>query len=526
MKKIILPFLSPVLQLAQLKRTNLVIAALAGCFLLPSCSDFFDVEPYNAIEEDDFYKNREDLNASAIGMYEALTPEVHKFLLWGDARADMVTTGQASPDPYINEFVLNKVSVNNPYTDYSGLYKAIARCNRQLEKVYDVMELDDKMLNRDAGAYYGEALLLRSLCYYILVRTFDEFPVIISDYAEEIRYLNEQDDTVSTATASLTADEIRGLYRFPEDKQEVWRMIYNDVLTVLGVLPLNYEWNRNNLPARERYGRVSQPLATTLAAELALWLGEYQSASAFANSPVLNNRHSLGSSGTWINQFTGSYASEHSLFLLGYQYSGSFETNRLQEFTSSVKADGGKYYLKPVSHVVDSIFSHEDNNADIRTQFSYKTIGADTVIWKYVGLDNIASRRPPYESSASWQVFRSADAYLLKALSSLMLNDYATAFNFVNMLREARGLEELLPEETDYTNKEYMMHMIFRERARELAFEGKRWYDLMLWSELAGRNILAEKVAAKYPGDRRAEMKAYLENEENWYLPVDPKIWE
>src|SRR3546814_12929045 len=83
-----------------------------------------------------------------------------------------------------------------------------------------------------------------------------------------------------------------------------------------------------------------------------------------------------------------SYASAHSMFLLGYKYPNSFETNRLQEFTSSVRTDGGKYYLKPVSHVVDSIFSNEDDNADIRTQFSYKTIGADPVIWKYIGLDN------------------------------------------------------------------------------------------------------------------------------------------
>src|SRR3546814_15296048 len=37
--------------------------------------------------------------------------------------------------------------------------------------------------------------------------------------------------------------------------------------------------------------------------------------------------------------------------------------------------------------------------------------------------------------------------------------------------------------------------MIFRERAREFAFEGKRWYDLMFWSELSGRNVLAEKVS-------------------------------
>lgn len=494
--------------------------------LLSSCEGFFDVAPGNAIQEEDFFQNRADLDASAIGMYEALSSEVHKFLLWGDARADMVTAGQDDPDPYINEFVLNNVSPSNPYTDYSGLYRTIARCNRQLEKVYDVAALDDKMLDRDAGAYYGEALLLRALCYYILVRTYDQFPLITSNYAEDIRYVNEQGDTVSRSITALTADEIQGLYHMPADKQEVWQFIYDDVLTVLGILPLNYQWNRNNLPAEDRYGRVSQPLATTMAAEIALWLGEYQSASAFANSPILNNQHGLGTSGTWPNQFTGSYASAHSLFLLGYKYPNSFETNRLQEFTSSVRADGGKYYLKPVPHVVDSIFSHEDGNADIRTQFSYKTIGSDTVIWKYIGLDNVSSRRPPYESSASWPIYRSADAYLLKALASLMLEDFATAFNFVNMIREARGLKPLLPEEIDYTNKELMMNMIFRERAREFAFEGKRWYDLMLWSKLSGKNMLAEKVPEKYPEEERAAMTALLQDEGNWYLPIDAQLWQ
>lgn len=494
--------------------------------LLSSCEGFFDVAPGNAIQEEDFFQNRADLDASAIGMYEALSSEVHKFLLWGDARADMVTAGQDDPDPYINEFVLNNVSPSNPYTDYSGLYRTIARCNRQLEKVYDVAALDDKMLDRDAGAYYGEALLLRALCYYILVRTYDQFPLITSNYAEDIRYVNEQGDTVSRSITALTADEIQGLYHMPADKQEVWQFIYDDVLTVLGILPLNYQWNRNNLPAEDRYGRVSQPLASTMAAEIALWLGEYQSASAFANSPILNNQHGLGTSGTWPNQFTGSYASAHSLFLLGYKYPNSFETNRLQEFTSSVRADGGKYFLKPVPHVVDSIFSHEEGIADIRTQFSYKTIGADTVIWKYIGLDNVSSRRPPYESSASWPIYRSADAYLLKALASLMLEDFATAFNFVNMIREARGLKPLLPEETDYTNKELMMNMIFRERAREFAFEGKRWYDLMLWSKLSGKNMLAEKVPEKYPEEERAAMTALLQDEGNWYLPIDAQLWQ
>jgi starch-binding outer membrane protein, SusD/RagB family len=503
-----------------------LILLTAACIL--SCSSVFEVDPSDTIREGDFYKNREDLNASAIGMYQSLAQEVHKFLLWGDARADMVAAGQHEPDPYINEFVVNNVTVNNPYTNYAGIYRTIARCNRQMEKVYDVQKLDSKIADRDAGAFYGEALLLRAVCYYELVRTYAKFPVITSDYAEKITYINSEGQTVTEPTPSLTSEQISSIYKMPKDQQEVWTLIYNDVLTALGMLPVNYQWNDQSLSAKERYGRVSQPLAATLAAEVALWLGEYQTASSLCDLPIKNSNQSLGTSGTWFNQFSGGYATGHSMFLLGYQYENSFETNRLQEFTSSVRNDGGRYYLKPVAPVVDRLFTDDVSltDADIRAQASYKVVNGDTVIWKYIGMDNVLSMRPGYQSSASWSVIRSADAYLIKATADLMLNNYASAFNFINMVRTARGLVILDKTKFDYTNRDVMDKLIFDERAREFAFEGRRWYDLMLQSKLKGKNMLADAVAAKYPVKERAIIKARLEDQKNWYIPVNPKLWE
>ncbi|GAB3024170.1 RagB/SusD family nutrient uptake outer membrane protein [Niabella terrae] len=507
-------------RIAKRLRYNPVAICLWFLVLLTGCKSFYDVDPYSVMKEEDFNKNREDLNASAMGMYEPLTQEVHKLLLWGDARADMVTTGQKEPDPYINEFVLNNISPENPYTSYAGIYKTIARCNRQMEKVYVVANLDDKIMERDAGAFYAEALLLRAYCYYLLVRNFDRFPIILSDMAEQISYIDQNGDTLRRKTRDMTGGEIRENYYYPASRDEVWQMIYGDALTVLGILPLNFQWNRNSLPAQERYGRVSQVMAATFAAELALWLGNYQAASAFANSPVRNSNHTLSTSGTWINQFTGSYASLHSMFLLGYRYDNSFETNRLQEFTSPIASDGGKYYLKPATDVIQHIFSYE--GGDIRTEFSYKIINGDTVIWKYIGQDNVVSMRPAYQSDASWPFYRSADAFLIKAIADLMLEDYATAFNFVNMLREARGLEELDPAEVDYKNKEFMLALIFKEKAREFAFEGKRWYDLMLWSRLSGKNQLAETVAQKYASPKREEILTRLQQEDAWFIKANP----
>ncbi|MFW6328202.1 MAG: RagB/SusD family nutrient uptake outer membrane protein, partial [Bacteroidota bacterium] len=76
----------------------------------------------------------------------------------------------------------------------------------------------------------------------------------------------------------------------------------------------------------------------------------------------------------------------------------------------------------------------------------------------------------------------------------------------------------------DYTGKfnkkqELLEDYIMEERARELAFEGGRFYDLM---RIAKRrddpSYLAEKVSQKFPAGKREQIYNLLLNEENWYI--------
>lgn len=76
----------------------------------------------------------------------------------------------------------------------------------------------------------------------------------------------------------------------------------------------------------------------------------------------------------------------------------------------------------------------------------------------------------------------------------------------------------------DYTGEflkkqELLEEFIMEERARELAFEGERFYDLVRVAKRREKpSYLAEKVSQKFPPERREEIYNRLLDENNWYI--------
>ncbi len=57
------------------------------------------------------------------------------------------------------------------------------------------------------------------------------------------------------------------------------------------------------------------------------------------------------------------------------------------------------------------------------------------------------------------------------------------------------------------------------ERARECAFEGGRFYDLMRVAKRRNDpSFLAKIVSEKYPSGQREQIYNYLLDENNWYI--------
>ena len=511
-------------------RWKILSGVLATVLLFSSCDHFFDVDLADAVEEDEFYTHYSDLNSVAYSFYAALSPEAHKFLLWGSARGDMVTNG-SEEDAYVTQFVNNDVTADNPYTNYAFLYKAIARCNQQLVNLYNVQP--DEFASRDyLDQFYGEAYFVRAFCYFWLVRTFKNFPLVEEDVSNTLTYVSGEGDTLQARTLSLSNEDIRSIALQPAEEQDVWSLIQSDLNRALELVNAVPQWTADGYGSditnlnQEDLALLSKirPTPTSiglLAAEVAMWLGQYEKAAGYASA---GTQLSLGSEDAWHTQFTGSITNgiEYTQFSLAYLYNQAYETNRLQEFTSPVEEDGGRYLLMPVMSVYNQVY---DEPEDCR-RISAVRIDRQPVIWKYIGADGEGElMRESYESDASFPFIKTADAYLWEGIACCRIGDYATAFKNLNAIRDARGLGRY--DESEYNGmKDQLEELLFKERTRENAYEGRRWYDLMLMERMGYTGILGEEVSKKYTDpSQAAEVKTKLANPDAWYLPIEPDNW-
>lgn len=476
-----------------------------------SCKKWLSLKPQDGITREDFWKTKEQLQSAVIGCYASLIGDpgngkqlAEYLFIWGEARADMAVPAAGATN---DELDINRVNIlpTNINTNWSAVYRTINQCNTVIKFAPGVLALDNTLTQTQLNSFLAEAHALRALMYFYLVRSFRDVPLKLNATA------NDSDlEQLPKTSADLVLVQIVKDLQFAEDNAL-----------------FNYSNNASNK------GRITKYTVKAIQADVFLWMEKYTEAAAACDFIINSNKFGLiaGNSG-WFNTLYFNGNSNESIFEF------QFDAQKLNSFYF-VFATLRPRFLASID-VIEDIYTQDfvdENNKDIRAEGG--SVRSDNTIYKYVGAGGTALRSQD-ASFAHWFVYRYADILLMKAEAINQIGGRGTeALELVKTIRiRANALaatdRNTILNPISPSDKNAIADFILEERAREFAFEGKRWYDVLRNAKRNNYeriNILLSMIARTVPGNlQQSAIGKYRDNNSHYFpifayeLQTDPNL--
>ena len=473
--------------LTRMKR-NLKFLFIAAVLVVQfGCSgSWLELLPPSGLTREEFWQSKEDVEAVLMGAYSSFSTMDNLMFIHGEARGDMVTD-DISTDGNIRNMMNGNIYSDNWLANWENFYKVINYCNEIINNAPDVQKIDKTFTNYQLQGFISEAYYLRSLAYFYLVRIFKDVPYITLP--------SETDDT--------------DFYVAKTDGDSILIGISNDLLEARKYLSDNY------LSLLEIKGRASKEACEALLADIALWRFDYQAVVDHVSNIEASDKIELMPGARWFEIYYPGNSLE-SIFEFQFDYRQNQRNNlyglteinarNFDPSSTAVQKFARKYANEP--------FRGED--ISIR-----KNSDTDYSIWKYVGLAPDGSTTRPFtiQYSANWIVYRYADVLLMKAEALSQLGRFDEALNYINEIRERAGVPLLAIA----NSADAFEDVILEERALELAFEGKRWFDLVRMgrrNNFARKDQLIESIIRNVPSTQKRILGSKLTNPLGWYMPI------
>ena len=445
-----------------------------------SCNKWLDLEPENDLIRQEFWQKKADVDAVVAAMYDAFRETSLESLIWGELRADMVLfTGTEFAD-YLR-IAFGDITSTNGKINWKEYYGAINLANTIMEFSGDVIDLDKAFTPPIKEAYDAEALFIRSMCYFYLVRLWKEVPLILS------------------AASSDTVD----IYK-PKSTES---QILNQLVTDLKYAETIAYSKENEWSAELFKGRANVYSIQTLLADIYLWMEKYNECIEYCDKVIKSGNYFLLNQNNWFQLYYPGNSRE-SIFEIQYNDAYVSEENPIYNYMLPVS--GGRRVI--TTPALSDLFVP----ADIRQ------CGNNNVTWKYLGKSNTSStsKRDLSERDANFIYYRYADILLMKAEALAETGNFGDAKILLNDIVLRAGLPTVnLPNSlSDYRQ------FILEERAREFALEGKRWFDVLRFAKKNNFenkyiiiNILLERATDV---KERPIFEARVRDTMSYYLPI------
>jgi starch-binding outer membrane protein, SusD/RagB family len=480
-----------------LKKT--IIQLLMVLILLPflSCKKWLDLQPQDGLTGAEFWKTKEQVNAAVTGVYASLTGSAtgsrnaaETFFLWGELRADMISGTLATTNEQVDVINVNMLPTNS-ICNWRGTYETINYCNTIIDLAPGVLAEDATFTQAALDKAIAEAKTIRALMYFYLVRTFDKVPLKLAATVSDKDIVS-----IPKSTQAVVLDQI-----------------LKDLNEAEPFAVVDYGNRASNK------GRITKATINAIQADVYLWLEKYTECVAACNK--IANTNSFGLiSGTdanlWYQTLYSNGNSNESIFEL------QFDNQKLNPFYTMFFTSQRKFLANPI--VMDKIYTVDFLDPlkyDIRADGA-SVRATDQTIWKYLGLSNTAIRAQE-ESYAHWIMYRYADVLLMKAEAQNQLGNGQDALDIISLIRARSRALIATAANPAPTDKVAIADYVLDERAREFAFEGKRWFDLL---RNARRNnyqrldLLLEVVTITVPPNRQQSALAKFNDKNCHYLPI------
>lgn len=480
-----------------LKSLLLKFTCILVALSIASCNKYLDLQPQDGIIRQNFWKTKEQLQAAVVGCYASLLgppsgvsdrPLAEYLFLWGELRADMLSATTGTTNDELDIMNVNILS-NNSITNWRSVYRTINYCNTVIDFAPQVLQNDQTLTQQQLDAYLAEAKTLRALMYFYLVRSFGDVPLKLKATSSDVE-----------------------LEQLPKNTSvEVLNQIVKDLTEAEPNAVLTY----GNQAADK--GRVTRYTVNALQADVYLWMEKYEDCVTACNKVINSGRFGLiAGNANWFNSLYVTGNSNESIFEF------QFDRQKLNSFYGMFLTSRRRFMASTI--VMDEMYTvdfTDDLNKDIRGDGA-AVRSTDGAIWKYVAIDN-NSQRAQEESYAHWIVYRYADVLLMKAEALAQLDRGQEALDIVYRIRERAHALAQTDKAPDPSDIDAVADFILEERAREFAYEGKRWYDVL---RNAKRNnyerlsILLDMVSVSVPADRQQSAIAKYRDKNSHYFPI------
>ena len=532
---------------------------LAAGLMMVSCVDTI-ILPDDKTVDEDFWKSKSDVQLMVNGAYQSMLSEavIARLIVWGDLRSEELVpsgriTGGLMED--LTEINMGNTQDNNQFAEWGAFYTVINNCNMVLERAGEVMSVDPSYTEGDYLSDCSQMLALRSLCYFYLVRNFRDVPYVPHAFMNS----SQDRDFPQANPDSVLTNCIRDLETAEKNAISAtaftdWRKVgYFTRDGIDALLADIYLWRASVKHDASDYEKAIAYCDKVIESKKAQRVvhGGFTSTQEY---PLYDGNEAFYY--LFIVQNGGLNATlapsvNESIFEL--QYDGNSNGNTgickyFNHYNNSTNSDPYLYASSIMGYQKDVFRSSTDN--DWRGRFSTyndaKNAGDFEAleVRKYVANDggiysaiptSLGTKTRPYADNyqQNYIIYRLTDVMLMKAEA---LNSLALMLEAVNGEDEEEGSQtelinqyvseafELVLAVNSRSNADYetnpikpatygtptlMETLILAERLRELAFEGKRWYDLMRYNYRHSEGVDYTKTLYQLNEEGQANVATY-----------------